>query len=92
MLVVGDAAYAVIAPHIPEELRTVSLSVEDENEPGKMRIGIELFLTRLSRDIFKQAWHDLFTQNFDHAGVDDLVDDEEGTTDRIIDPVIVDPA
>jgi len=38
--VVGDTADAVIAPHVPEEAGAVSLPVEDENEPGKMRIGI----------------------------------------------------
>jgi len=86
--VVGDAGNAVVLPHLAKESRTVAFAIEDDHEAAEIRVGLELFVGRLTGNVFQQTRHDVALQGFPHSVVNRTLNREKRLTESIIDPVV----
>lgn len=85
---IGLAGDAFIFPEFFEEGGAVAFAVKDEGEAREAGVGRELFRAGLIGDVFFKSGDDLAAQDFDHAGVDGLVDFKNGDAAALVDPVV----
>jgi len=86
--VVGDAGNAVVLPHLAEKRRTVAFAIEDDHEAAEIRVGLQLFVGRLTGNVFQQTRHDVAAQGLQHPVVNRTFDREERLAEGVIDPVV----